>query len=101
MASIASTSNRRNVSVDFTANEFADRKQDEHGEDEDAGVLGGEAESCGKANQQQSPERRRFHVTVKRIDGGEHEAGDTDVCGDDGAVGDEVGIEDEQCERNE
>jgi hypothetical protein len=71
------------------------------GKNEDAGVLGGDGEFGCESDDDETPRGRRLHIAIEGKDGGEHEAGKTNVGADDRAVSEEIRIEDQQGEGNE
>jgi hypothetical protein len=69
-------------------------EEQEHGSQEDAGVLGGEKEAGGDAGEEKAEKRWVCYVTIEGVDGEQKEERNTDVRGDERGVGEEVGVED-------
>lgn len=87
--------------LECAGGQLAEDEEDEHGGEEDGGVLGGEGEACGKAYGGEAREGGSGDVAPEEVDGGEDGAGGGHVGGDVGAVGEEVGVETEDGEGDE
>jgi hypothetical protein len=64
-------------------------------------VLGRQAQAPGEADEGDPPPGRLADIAVERVNGGEVEAADAHVGGDISAVGQNAGLEDKQCEREQ
>ena len=81
--------------------EVGESEEDQCGEDEDAGVFGDDAECCGHGAECETCGGGFGAEPIEGVDGGEEEQGESHVGGDDGAVGEQVGFEDEEKERED
>src|SRR5229473_3557606 len=81
--------------------EVDQREEDQCGQDEDAGVFGNDAECCGHGAECETCGGGFVAEAIEGVDGGEEEEGETHVGGDDGAVGEQVGFEGEEKERED
>ena len=90
--------------VDFSGRrqeEIGQSEEDQCGEDEDARVFGGDAEGCRHGAECETCCGGFVAEAIKGVDGGEEEEGESHVGGDYGAVGEQVGFEGEEKERED
>src|SRR5207245_2888482 len=79
--------------------EIGQSEEEQGGQDEDAGVFGNDAECCCHGAECETRGGGFVAEAIEGVDGGEEEQGETHVGGDDGSVGEEVGFEGEEKER--
>src|ERR1700691_1238810 len=85
----------------FRRSPFAEGEQREHGEDEDPGEFGDQGQTGSETHEEQTFAGWGQAPSIEGIDGGEDGTGGGDVGGDEGAMREEVGIEDEKSEGDE
>jgi len=87
--------------ADCGEEEIDQREEDQGGKDEDAGVFGDDGEGCNDCAECKTGSGGLVAVAVEGVDGGEEEACEGHVRGDDGSVGEQVGLKGEEKERED
>ncbi len=80
---------------------FGDGQQEKDGKHQDSRVLGRQREPREEAASRQSQNGGTGDIAEKSVNSGKQTAGHTEVCGHQGAMGENVRLEDEENQREE